>query len=53
MLLSRKNLSLKVFIFKMLVDWVGSEITLVARMQLGGDLENSLIMFDHVKRVID
>jgi hypothetical protein len=35
------------------MDPVGSEISLVARMQLGGDLENSLIMLDHVKRVID
>ncbi len=53
MFLSRENFRLEVFIFKMSVDGVGSEISLVAQMQLGGDLENYLIMLDHIKGVID
>ncbi len=43
----------KVFIFKMSVDLPGSGVDLVRRMQAGGDMENSWIMFDHVKRVKD
>jgi hypothetical protein len=53
MLLPRANFKLEVFIFKMSADGVGSEIGLVAQMQPGGDLENSLIVLDHVKCVID
>ena len=37
--------------FKMFVDLAGSEVDLVKRMQYGGDMENSWIMFDHVKRL--
>jgi hypothetical protein len=40
-----------VFIFKMLINGVGSGATFVMRMQPGGDLQNVWIMFDHVKRV--
>jgi hypothetical protein len=35
----------------MLINGVGSGANLVMRMQLGGDLENAWIMFDHVKYV--
>ena len=41
----------KVFVFKMSVDRPGSGVDLVKRMQPGGDLEDSWVMFDHVKRV--
>ncbi len=41
----------KVFIFKMSEHLPGSGVDLVRRMQVGGDLENAWIMFDHVKRV--
>ena len=41
----------KVFVFKMSEVGPGSGVDLVKRMQPGGDLENSWIMFDHVKRV--
>ena len=41
----------KVFVFKMSVDLEGSGVDLVRRMQPGGDLQDSWIMFDHVKRV--
>jgi hypothetical protein len=43
----------KVFIFKMFVDLLGSDVELVKRMQVSGDMDNSLIMFDHVKRLKD
>ncbi len=36
----------------MSVNKVGSRVGLIARMYLEGDLENSRIMFDHVKWVI-
>jgi hypothetical protein len=32
----------------MSVDLPGSGVELVKRMQVGGDMENSWIMFDHV-----
>jgi hypothetical protein len=41
----------KVYVFKMLVDRPGSGLDLVKHMQLGGDLENAWLMFDHVKHV--
>jgi hypothetical protein len=41
----------KVFVFKMSEVGSGSGVDLVRRMQSGGDLENSWMMFDHVKRV--
>ena len=41
----------KVFVFKMSEVGPGSKVDLVKRMQPGCDLENSWIMFDHVKRV--
>ena len=41
----------KVFVFKMSEVGPDSGVNLVKRMQLGGDLENSWVMFDHVKRV--
>jgi hypothetical protein len=41
----------KVYVFKMLVDGAGSGVNLVKRMQPGGDLENTWLIFDHVKRV--
>ena len=41
------------FVFKMSVDLPGSSVELMKRMQVGGDMENSLIMFDHVKRLKD
>jgi hypothetical protein len=43
----------KVFVFKMSVDLPGSGVELVKRMQVGGDMETSWIMFDHVKRLKD
>jgi hypothetical protein len=36
---------------KIFVDLSGSDVELVKIMQVGGDMENSWIMFDHVKRV--
>ena len=41
----------KVRVFKMLVDGPGSDVDLVKHMQLGGDLENTWLIFDHVKWV--
>jgi hypothetical protein len=41
----------KVYVFKMLVDRHRSGVDLVKYMQLGGDLENAWLMFDHVKHV--
>ena len=41
----------KVFVFKMSEVGPGSDIDLVTRMQPGGDLQDSWLMFDHVKRV--
>ena len=41
----------KVFVFKMSEVGPGSGVDLVKRMQVGGDLENAWMMFDHVKRV--
>ena len=41
----------KVFVFKMSDVGPGSGLDLVKRMQPGGDLQDSWIMFDHVKRV--
>jgi hypothetical protein len=41
----------KVFVFKMSEVGPGSGVDLVKRMQVGGDLENEWIMYDHVKRV--
>ena len=43
----------KGFVFKMSVDLLGSGVDLVKSMQVGGDMENSWIMFDHVKRLKD
>jgi hypothetical protein len=43
----------KVFIFKMSVQLEGSGFDLVKRMQHGGDLQDSWVMFDHVKRLND
>jgi hypothetical protein len=43
----------KMFVFKMSVDLPGTGVELVKRMQVGGDMENSWIMFDHVKRLKD
>jgi len=39
----------KVFLFKMSLYGLGSGVDLVRHMQLGGDLQNSWLMFDHVK----
>ena len=41
----------KVYLFKMLVNGLGSGVHLVRWMQLGGDLQNCFVMFDHVKWV--
>lgn len=41
----------KFYVFKMLVDQPGSGIDLIKRIQLGRDLENAWLIFDHVKRV--
>jgi hypothetical protein len=41
----------KVFVFKMSEVGLGSDVDLVKRMQPGGDLEDTWMMFDHVKRV--
>ena len=43
----------KVFVFKMSVDLPGSGVDIVKRMHVGGDMENSWIMFYHVKRLKD
>jgi hypothetical protein len=40
-----------VYLFKMSTCGQGSGVSLVDRMQPGGDLENKWVMFDHVKRV--
>jgi len=40
-----------VFVFKMSKVGPGSGIDLVMRMQASGDLQDSQMMFDHVKRV--
>ena len=41
----------KVFVFKMSEVGPGSGVDLVKRMQVEGDLQDTWIMFDHVKRV--
>ena len=43
----------KMFVFKMSVDLPGTDVELVKRMQVGKNMENSWIMFNHVKRVKD
>ena len=43
----------KLFVLKMFVDLPHSGVKLVKRMQVGGDMENSWIMFDHIKRLKD
>jgi hypothetical protein len=43
----------KAFVFKMFIDLLGSDMELVKKMQVGGDMENLWIMFDHVKRLKD
>ena len=43
----------KVYVFKMLTEGPGSGVDLIRRMQVGGDLQNAWMMFDHVKRVKD
>ena len=48
---SQGSNSNKVFIFKMSEIGPGIGMNLVRRIQLGGDLEDVWIMFDHVKRV--
>jgi hypothetical protein len=40
-----------VYLFKMSTCGQGSRVSLVRRMQPGGDLENEWVMFDHVKRI--
>ena len=40
-----------VYLFKISTCSQGSGVSLVRKMQLGGDLENEWVMFDHVKRV--
>ena len=42
-----------VYLLKMSTCGQGSGVSLVHRMQLGGDLENEWVMFDHVKRMKD
>jgi hypothetical protein len=41
----------KVFMFKMSLYGPTSGVDLVRHMQLGGDLQNRWLMFDHVKHV--
>jgi hypothetical protein len=41
----------KVFLFKILEVGLGSNVDLVKLMQLGGDLQDAWIMFDHMKCV--
>jgi hypothetical protein len=43
----------KVFVLKMFVDISSSGMELVKKMQVGGNMENSWIIFDHVKRLKD
>jgi hypothetical protein len=43
----------KMFVFKMSVDLPGSDDELVKMMQVSGNIENSWIIFDHVKRLKD
>ena len=43
----------KVFIFKILVNFLGSDVYFVKRMQVEGDMENAWILFDHVNRLKD
>lgn len=43
----------KVFVFQMHVDLLCNSVELVKRMQVGGVMENSWIMFDHVKCLKD
>ena len=37
------------FVFKMFVYLMGSDVDFVKQMQVGGNFENPWIMFDHVK----
>ena len=41
----------KVYVFKMLTERPGSGVDLIRRMQVGGDLQNTWMIIDHVKRV--
>lgn len=41
------------FVFKTLVDLSANKVELVKCMQVGGDMENYWIMFDHVKHLKD
>ena len=42
-----------VYLFKISTCCQGSGVSLVCKMQLGGDLENEWIMFNHIKKVKD
>lgn len=41
----------KMFIFQMLIDPPWSDVDLLKHMQVGGDIENCWLMFDHVKQL--
>ena len=43
----------KVFVFKMSIDLPRNCVDLVKHMQVGGDMNNLWIMFDHVKCLKD
>ena len=43
----------RVFVCRKPIDLPGSDVDLVKRIQVGGDMENSWIMFDHVKHMKD
>ena len=43
----------KVSVFKMSIDMSGSGVDFVKRVYVGGDMENSWIMADHVQRLKD
>ena len=51
MFLGQGSNSDKVFVFKMSEVGLGSDVDLVKQMQLGGDLQDTWMMFDHVKCV--
>ena len=38
------------FVFKIFIDFLGSGVEFVKKIQVKGDMENSWSMFDHIKR---
>ena len=48
-----RQLNEKVFVFKTSIDLFGSGIKILKKAQIGGDMENTWIMFENVKSLYE